>query len=733
MMIAKKMLCCAYVLGMASASPQTRPVPAGAQSGIRPSGACAPTQVVEKAGAAAAAASAAPSLPDLTGTYSADDGGLYYMQQSGNTLWWAGLSIDPKKPMETQWHRGLDFSHVFRGTIFCDGHIEGQWADVPRGSALRSGTLNLVIDSPAGALVHLRQSSSSPGMTAKSWQKRAHGLNDIFIDGGGTGAGIASRFDRVLKNPASQDSIPPRSSLLDNLKPYRDQTVVFGHIITVNAQPLGTFFGFDYQAPHVNFATDDFGHKDRGLTSFCKDSGDGDFDFRLKAEKFETAFATTGWGDNDHGPEIFKTKFDMVPKIPGLPGFKPSDTYLGLESIMYGRLGTCDDGFTIALLPGWADTASNSVLINGRPINGAVPLANANPNQPCTFLQPCPFVDSSQPLNNGIQLGKLLLSAKGEGTFVRITGTLVLDCGHGTLTDWSPCYDDPNDLPSVRGTLNQEIHPIYSIDVINSPFRPEDADIAARENLTGAWAGTDGSTYYIRQIGNTIWWLGQMRDRQPMQGGTHFPMIGAEQLAPAFAAKDPACGTAPPQCWAFATVFTGTLTGTADGGAVIQGTWAGVPQSVSAGSSGGRMTFIVDSRHKAIFPEIAGTIFPALSKLYEPEDTTPPKSTITQTPAKPSGVGRPRGAAGAVVVKSAIQVMIAATDQGGSGVQNLWYRYYSGTTPKPAFTFVAGSTASFTINGSTGSSYAVDFYATDNAGNDEAPQHEIVSFSTKLP
>src|SRR5262249_10329144 len=158
------------------------------------------------------------------------------------------------------------------------------------------------------------------------------------------------------------------------------------------------------------------------------------------------------------GPEIFKAKFDIVPNIPGLTGFNQSDTYLGMESIMYGKLGLCDDGFTISLLPGWADTGSNSVLINGRPINGSVPLANANPNQPCTFIQRCPFVDSSQQLNNGIQLGKLLLSAKGLGTFVRITGTLILDCGHGLS---SPCYDDSGDMPSVRGHLNQEIHPIY--------------------------------------------------------------------------------------------------------------------------------------------------------------------------------------------------------------------------------------------------------------------------------
>lgn len=725
MIIAKRLLYWVFVLGIISSSAQTRPGPAGIPPGIRPgSGLCEPVLVVNP-GMAHAAPAPAVALPDLTGTYSGDDGALYYMQQSGSTLWWAGLSIDPTKAMETQWHRGLDFTHVFSGTIFCDGHIEGRWVDVPRGASLGSGTLNLIIDSPPGGLAHLRQTTSTGRMTAKSWRKLAHGLNDIFIDGVGTGAGIVSRFDRVLKNPASQDTIPPRSSLLDNLKPYRDQTVVFGHIITVHAQPWGTFFGFNYEAPHVNFATDDFGHKDRGHPSFCKDSGDGDFDFRLKAEKFETAFATTGWGNNDHGPEIFKTKFDVVPKIIGLTGFNPSDTYLGLESIMYGRLGTCDNGFTVALLPGWADLGSNSVLINGRPINGALPLPNANPNQPCTFIQPCPFVDPSQQLNNGIQLGKLLLSAKSQGTFVRITGTLILDCGHGLS---SPCNDDPDDLPSVRGDMNQEIHPIYSIDVINSPFRPEDADIAARENLTGAWAGTDGSTYYIRQIGKTVWWLGQMRDRQPMQGGTHSPIIGSEQLAPAFSAGNPACASTPTQCWAFATVFEGTITGTVGDSEIIQGAWAGVPQSVSEGSTGGRATFVVDSLHKMITPQVTGTIFPPLTKMYEPEDTTPPKSVITVTPVKPSGVGGPRGAVGGNVVQNANQVTITATDQ-GSGVQNIWYRFYA-QGAVPSFTVAQGATVSFAL---PGGSFRVEFYATDNAGNDEALHSVVVGAPVAKP
>ena len=135
---------------------------------------------------------------------------------------------------------------------FCDGHIEGRWADVAarRGQQRSHEAWSLIARrGPA----HMRQTASTGGMTAKSWRKIANGLNDIFILGDGTGAGMVSRFDRVLKNPGFAGHDSARSSLLDNLKPYRDQTVVFGHIITVKADPFAFVFGFDNQAPHVNF------------------------------------------------------------------------------------------------------------------------------------------------------------------------------------------------------------------------------------------------------------------------------------------------------------------------------------------------------------------------------------------------------------------------------------------------------------------------------------------------
>ncbi len=66
----------------------------------------------------------------LTGTYTADDGGIYYVQQSGSVLWWAGLSLDSGSSADHQWHRGLSFTNVFCGNGNSDGTITGEWAEV---------------------------------------------------------------------------------------------------------------------------------------------------------------------------------------------------------------------------------------------------------------------------------------------------------------------------------------------------------------------------------------------------------------------------------------------------------------------------------------------------------------------------------------------------------------------------------------------------------------------------
>jgi hypothetical protein len=75
---------------------------------------------------------------DLNGAWSADDGGTYYIRQLGDgSVSWAGLE-------DSGFHRGIGFTNVFQGRISTDGTtLAGEWADVPRGATLNSGTLTL--------------------------------------------------------------------------------------------------------------------------------------------------------------------------------------------------------------------------------------------------------------------------------------------------------------------------------------------------------------------------------------------------------------------------------------------------------------------------------------------------------------------------------------------------------------------------------------------------------------
>jgi hypothetical protein len=70
----------------------------------------------------------------LTGNWSSNDGGTYYLRQIGNNIWWYGESGDG----------GKRWSNVFRGTI-SGNKIIGHWADVPKGSILGSGEMTLSI------------------------------------------------------------------------------------------------------------------------------------------------------------------------------------------------------------------------------------------------------------------------------------------------------------------------------------------------------------------------------------------------------------------------------------------------------------------------------------------------------------------------------------------------------------------------------------------------------------
>jgi hypothetical protein len=415
-----------------------------------------------------------PPLPpppppfDLTGTWTADDGGVYYLRQLGSTIWWAGLSNDAPQGV-TDFQQGLRFTNVFRGTIQ-DNTIVGTWAGVPRGKSLLSGNLTLriiPIGFPLGNVLEMQ--TQTGGFSGKRWSivipRNPPPCDSITA----ASSDIRCKFNRVKKNDGS--------TLYDNLKPEKDNVVVFGN---VSAPPLTVAYPNNAGRNYPDFIKTWNG----GDGSY-----DGDVDFNTQIDRIKLDAQPNFWNKADGW--LYPSINGIIAKLNG------SQNAIHCEAMMYGRT----EGGRQALLPGWNESGANSVLWNGSPMNG--------------FVGPLPV-----------------------GTRVRITGVLVLDCGHCDFP-YTSCHDcadndaEPNNL---------EIHPVYSIDVLQNfdPPRPN-------ADLTGVWAATDVGTYYVRQVGNTVWWLGLSRDR----GQT------------------------------FANIFQGTIQqGTTAGEKSIIGDWADIPLGV---------------------------------------------------------------------------------------------------------------------------------------------------------
>ena len=73
---------------------------------------------------------------DLSGAWSGNDGGLYYIKQIGSCIWWSGLS-----DFEGQ-YPGQEWIMTFRGTMNGDGLINGDFVDV-KSTNPGSGTLTI--------------------------------------------------------------------------------------------------------------------------------------------------------------------------------------------------------------------------------------------------------------------------------------------------------------------------------------------------------------------------------------------------------------------------------------------------------------------------------------------------------------------------------------------------------------------------------------------------------------
>ncbi len=422
-----------------------------------------------------------PSAVELTGAWSGDDGAIYYIRgNSDGTVAWAGLH-------DSGFHKGMEFTNVFMGSVSSDGGtIDGSWADVPRGETLNSGHLSFAIVN-VQPVIELRRvdGETTGGFGAKVLTSGASPLGRQDID---NLTGRVQRFDRPLG---------------ENNPPCRDFSVMWGAITEVD---------WPSRPPNTDYCT---------FVSHGPWNGDGDFDFHLVPDwsMAESTFWTAGWLD--------KVFYDPIASDSGdLPVFAPANEYIAqlfgrfnlfnCEAAMFARENDhdhCKDP-PVNLLPGWFEQRGNSVLVNGRPINGYVAEVGS------------PQVKALQ-FNVG-RLGKQVITLQ-QGAVARITGVVADDAGH-------------------EDTVPPEIHPVYAIDVVpDFIVRPPGV------NMTGAWHADDVGTYYLRQIGNTLWWLGLSRD----QGRS------------------------------FANVFCGTIDGI-----FIRGNWIDVPMGVDGILSGGSLTLV---------------------------------------------------------------------------------------------------------------------------------------------
>jgi hypothetical protein len=278
--------------------------------------------------------------------------------------------------------------------------------------------------------------------------------------------------------------------LSKELHAYKDNVVIFGKVTRydrANFDPSKIFIQFGNTPGNIDtFTCSDFG-------------GDGDIglnvdvyrspsDLQANEPDFWRLDAQPGFWDQSAGwlrdPNEVRGKMDHKKLVHN-------------ELVMFGRAeiktgNFCPDLTSTRqpLLPGWLEGDANGVLLNGRSITD-------------------------------YKVGKGIV----DGHTVRVTGALIMDCGHSALQ-----CNPPLPHEELDGLTAVELHPVYSIDVISN----ESPGIS----LTGVWSADDVGTYYIRQRGSRVWWLGLSRD----QGRS------------------------------FANVFRGTLQGR-----LITGEWADVP------------------------------------------------------------------------------------------------------------------------------------------------------------
>jgi hypothetical protein len=483
-----------------------------------------------------------PSPFDLNGAWSADDGGIYYIRQQGDLVTWAGLH-------DSGFHMGIEFANVFQGRIGPDGAtLRGEWVDVPRGGTNSSGVLALEIVEvalPPPPPPHLPPGEPSPPDPPGTM------LELRQIPGQTTGGFGGTVWARNASTLEPQDIVDLAGRvqrydkpLGENNPPKRDFSVMWGKAGKVTGPKLPPS-PFDYGS----FVCDDW-------------DGDGDFTFHLAQldwAHIQPDFWTSGWIEDNT---------DILSHFDG----SNADGYALIfhcEAPMYGRQNDCDhrDDLPVILLPGWQEEGGNSILVNGQPIGGHL-------NTVTDHTLPPP--DNQALLFNLGRYDQSILLRRDRSR-LRVTGVIASDPDH---------WDDDGQPP--------EIHPVYAIDIIQDFTLPR----AQYANLTGVWHASDIGTYYIRQIGHVLWWLGMSHD----QGRS------------------------------FANVFRGTIEDYS-----IEGNWVDVPMGAGGVLGGGSLVLYGGSLSTTLVKnvETAGYGATVWTKLYDTQATLPTRPELPVPPVGP--------------------------------------------------------------------------------------------------
>jgi hypothetical protein len=87
---------------------------------------------------------------NLSGIYVADNQDKYFLKQIGNSLWWIGTDKNT-----------TNIKNVFKGTIYENHLIKGQWIDSPMNFTTgNNGSLNMVISFPSADNVSIKVASN---------------------------------------------------------------------------------------------------------------------------------------------------------------------------------------------------------------------------------------------------------------------------------------------------------------------------------------------------------------------------------------------------------------------------------------------------------------------------------------------------------------------------------------------------------------------------------------------